>query len=81
MNAILNWINGWRVDMDGWLVRARRASDPAWLPSSMGFLEESAIAVRSHSDARLIDRGLSTLGKDAYETAAGHYAAYKGADQ
>lgn len=50
------WLNGWRLDMDGFLVRARRASDPDRLPSEDGFVEECAIAARSVSIARRIDR-------------------------
>jgi hypothetical protein len=59
MNRLLNWLNGWRWDLDGWLVRARRESDPGELPSEIGFVEESAIAVRSHAQARTIDRSRS----------------------
>ncbi len=57
MDPLLNWFNGWPWDLDGWLVRARRISDPASLPSEIGFLEEACIAVRTHADARLIDTG------------------------
>ena len=52
---ILNWSNGWRFDLDGFLVRARRSSDPHFMPAEFGFVEESAIAVRSHDVARKID--------------------------
>jgi len=58
LTRILTWVGGWRVDLDGWIVRARRATDPD-LPGrpDIGFVEESAIAVRSHTIARVIDRG------------------------
>lgn len=58
---LLNWLNGWRRDMDGWLVRARRAGDPAALPAGIGFVEESAIAVRTHEHACSLDAGRSAL--------------------
>lgn len=58
---LLNWFNGWRWDMDGWLVRARRASDPDSLPAEIGFVEESAIAVRSHEHARSLDARCAVL--------------------
>lgn len=59
MNAFLNWINGWRFDHEGWLVRARRITDPdlKGLPE-LGFTEEACIAVRSHTIARQIDRAV-----------------------
>lgn len=52
---MLNWLNGWRWDMDGFLVRARRHSDPSRLNDHDGFIDECAIATRSHLVARLID--------------------------
>ena len=55
MIRILNWISGWRRDCDGWLVRAKRASDPCGLPTEVGFVEESAVAVRNHGQARSLD--------------------------
>jgi hypothetical protein len=58
MIIIFNWLNGWRRDMDGWLVRARRSTDPTKISSRLGFVEESAIAVRDHKQARLIDKNL-----------------------
>ena len=58
---LLNWLNGWRQDMDDWLVRARRASDPATLPAEIGYVEESAIVVRTHKVARQIDAGRAAL--------------------
>lgn len=58
MSGLMNWLNGWRRDLDGFLVRARRASDPAALPSEVGLVEETAIAVRSHTQARRIDKGI-----------------------
>lgn len=56
MIRILNWFNGWRRDYDNWIVRARRASDPDELDCSIGFVEESAVAVRTHEQARALDR-------------------------
>lgn len=57
MVLLMNWLNGWRRDLDGFLVRARRTSDPNDLPSEVGLVEETAIAVRNHTQARRIDRG------------------------
>ena len=45
------WFIGWRVDLDGWIVRARRSSNPTFLSSDVGFVEESAIAVRTFEHA------------------------------
>lgn len=55
---LCNWFSGWRHDYDGWLVRARRLSDPdlAQRPD-VGFVVEAAIAVRSPRHAYAIDRG------------------------
>lgn len=61
LTKLLNWLNGWRFDYDGWLVRARRSTDPSRLSSELGFVEESAIAVRSHEIARTIDAGRAAL--------------------
>ena len=61
MANLLNWWNGWRLDLDGWLVRARRARDPdlsAMNRSDIGFVDEACIAVRTPRHARMIDRGL-----------------------
>lgn len=57
-----NWLAGWRYDLDGWLVRARRKTDPDWTTvlthrSDIGFVEESCIAVRTPTIAFEIDRG------------------------
>lgn len=60
MLLLMNWLNGWRYDLDGFLVRARRASDPAHLPSEIGLVEEASIAVRTHTQARRIDKGRLT---------------------
>lgn len=60
MGAILNWFAGWRRDYDGWLVRARRVTDPdlgRLNRPDIGFVEESSIAVRDHRAARLVDAG------------------------
>jgi hypothetical protein len=55
------WLNGWRYDLDGWLVRARRQSDPDLkLLPEYGFTEECAIAVRTPYLARQIDAGKLT---------------------
>lgn len=55
MTRLLNWLNGWQRDRDGWLVRAIRDSDPDDLPAEIGFTEEACIAVRDHRQARLLD--------------------------
>lgn len=55
MIRLFNWFSGWRRDLDGWLVRAKRASDPCDLPVDVGFVEESAVAVRTHDQARSLD--------------------------
>ena len=55
LSKAINWLNGWRPDMDGFLVRARRATDPTSLPCHVGFVEESSVAVRNHQLARAID--------------------------
>ncbi|SCM79899.1 hypothetical protein KL86PLE_90697 [uncultured Pleomorphomonas sp.] len=57
-----NWFAGWRYDIDGWLVRARRNADPDWETvlshrSDLGFVEEACIAVRTPEIAYEIDRG------------------------
>ncbi len=62
ITVLLNWFNGWRIDFDGWLVRARRHSDPVTLPPEIGFVEECAIAVRTPRHARLIDRAALAQG-------------------
>jgi hypothetical protein len=56
LTRALCWWRGWRIDHDGWIVRARRKGDPMNLPSSIGFIEESAIAVRTFAQARALDR-------------------------
>lgn len=55
MVEVLNWLNGWRYDLDGWIVRARYANDPHSLPADIGFVEEACIAVRTPEDARCLD--------------------------
>lgn len=55
-----NWLAGWRYDLDGWLVRARRHSDPDLNKSDrsdLGFVEEACVAVRTPEIAFAIDRG------------------------
>lgn len=64
MAPILNWFNGWRRDLDGWLVRARRRHDMPWLPDAVGFVEESAIAVRTHKQARALDIAQARRARD-----------------
>jgi hypothetical protein len=64
IDIISAWWNGWRYDLDGWLVRARRASDPdlnALDRSDFGFVEEACIAVRTPRQARLLDAGRLAL--------------------
>lgn len=53
---VLCWLRGWRRDMDDWIVRARRREDAANLTSDVGFVEESAVAVRTWAQARQLDR-------------------------
>lgn len=57
--ALVLWSCGWRQDFDGWLVRARRSTDPdlAHRPD-IGFAEEACIAVRTPADAWSVDRGI-----------------------
>ena len=58
LTRILTWVGGWRVDLDGWIDGAPRSNDPDLSDRpDIGFVEESAIAVRSHTIARAIDRG------------------------
>lgn len=58
MNRILAWLNGWRLDLDGWYVRARRDGDPSELAPEHGFVEEAGIAVRTAAIARDVDSGV-----------------------
>ncbi|SCW95351.1 hypothetical protein [Ancylobacter rudongensis] len=62
----LNWWNGWRLDLDDWWVRARRESDPSNLPSSIGFLEEACIVVRTPEQAREVDTGAIAEREEVY---------------
>ncbi len=55
MTILLCWLRGWRRDLDGWIVRARRAGDPNQLPSDFGFVEEACVVVRSWKQARALD--------------------------
>lgn len=57
---VMNWLNGWRRDYDGWWVRARREHDELILGPNphRGFLEEACIAVMMPEDARKIDKGI-----------------------
>jgi hypothetical protein len=58
LTDVLCWIRGWRYDLDGWLVRALRDSDPCLSERpDLGFTEEACIAVRSAEIARMVDRG------------------------
>ena len=55
---LANWWSGWRMDLDGYWVRARRFDDPdldEW--PELGFTEEACLAVRSPRIAFDIDRG------------------------
>lgn len=52
-----NWWNGWRLDHEGWWVRALRRGDPLGLPAEIGFVEESCIVVRTPELAREVDTG------------------------
>lgn len=60
ITKILIWMRGWRLDLDGWYVRARREVDPdlsAISRSDLGFIEEACIDVRSPVIAKQIDAG------------------------
>ena len=58
MQRILVWLAGWRYDLDGFLVRARREGDPSLRGrEDIGFTEEACIAVREPWMARAVDRG------------------------
>lgn len=61
MKTLLVWLRGWRYDLDGWLVRARRETDPSTLDASEGVVEESAIAVRTVDVALDVDAGRAAL--------------------
>lgn len=56
MTVFLNWLSGWRRDLDGWLVRARRQGDPSRLDVETGDVGEWHIAARTHGHARAIDK-------------------------
>lgn len=60
LTHLSNWLNGWRYDLDGWLVRARRDTDPSYCimasRSDLGFVVEACIAVRTPESAYEIDR-------------------------
>ena len=58
MVRLLIWFYGWRQDLDGWWVRARRETDPWKLPSHVGFVEEACVAVRTPRDAYNLDKGI-----------------------
>ena len=54
--AVLAWLAGWRRDPDGWIVRARRATDRDLSNRpDIGFTEEASISVRSARFAVAID--------------------------
>jgi hypothetical protein len=54
---VINWFAGWRLDLDGFWVRARRATDPDLaLRPDLGLTEEACIAARSPAIAHDIDR-------------------------
>jgi len=58
ITRVLCWCAGWRVDLDGGIVRARKADDPDFSSrSDLGFSEDACIAVRSWEIARRVDRG------------------------
>jgi hypothetical protein len=58
MTRLLCWLRGWRRDLDDWIVRAKRASDPTRLPSEVGFVEDACVAVRTWEQARALDGGI-----------------------
>jgi len=71
LTRTLAWLGGWRVDLDGWIVRARRTGDPDLADRpDLGFIEESAIAVRSLAIARAIDRGCLPVQPDSDDESA-----------
>lgn len=58
---LLNWWSGWRVDHDGWLVRAGRRGDPPvrYLDTLgiRGFYDENgAVYVAEHEGAHAVDQ-------------------------
>lgn len=48
------WFQGWRMDFEGWIVRARWNGAPEAFPDGEGFIEEASIAVRSWRQAALL---------------------------
>lgn len=62
ISDLLNWLNGWRYDLDGWLVRAKRNTDPEELCPSVGFVSDCAVAVRTPVLARRLDRAALAQG-------------------
>lgn len=52
-----NWKNGWRLDSDGWWVRAKRQTDDMVMGDSIcGFTNETSVAVMLPIDAYRLDR-------------------------
>ena len=67
---LLNWLNGWRQDLEGWWVRARKASDHSFLQDhdptgGLGFVEEACVAVRFPETARQMDLYAQKVGQEA----------------
>lgn len=64
LTRFLNWLSGWRLDLDDWWVRARRATDPDLIGrEDLGFTDEASIMVRTPGIARDVDR---LAGADPY---------------
>lgn len=57
ITRFLNWWNGWRLDLDGWWVRARRDGDDPVGRGMCGFTEEASVAVSTPAEARALDKG------------------------
>lgn len=54
-----NWCYGWRRDLDGWWVRAKKPHDELIFGNShRGFLSEACIAVMTPEDCYRMDRSM-----------------------
>ena len=57
MTRLILWLNGWRRDLDGFLVRAKRSRDNlVFVKAVDGIVEECAIGVRDPLHAWLLDK-------------------------
>ena len=58
-HRFLNWLNGWRLDLDGFWVRAKRIDDPQLsLHPALGFTDEGCIGARTPEIAYAVDNGM-----------------------